>query len=101
MKAHGYSSKELFANVYNNAFVSLMEELYEFANEFYIAGEKAFPKKYYKYLYSTRAMGKIYKSLHEKIKRNSFNVFERKIKVGKAKQIKIALWEILKGKLSR
>ncbi len=100
LEKHGYTERELSASVYNDAFYSVMRELYEIARSYYAEADKYFPQSDYGTLYPAQAMGKIYFSLLEKIKKGKFNVFENRFSVSKLEQIKIVVTEIIRGKLS-
>lgn len=91
MKKFNYSEEELFNNVYNMNFVSLMRYEAAKAKEYFERANFALNFEDKPKLFAARAMQHIYEKLLIKLELENFNVFEKPINVSKFDKTAIAL----------
>lgn len=91
LKKFNYSEEELFANVYNDNFIALMNYEATRAKECFSKANRVLDISDKPNLFAARAMQHIYFKLLKKMEANNFNVFENNIKVGKVEKVAIAV----------
>jgi phytoene synthase len=91
LEKFNYSEEELFSNVYNENFVSLMRYETERAKKYFEKANRALDISDRRSLFSARAMQHIYFNLLKKIEAKNFDVFSENIKVNKTEKVLIAV----------
>ena len=99
LERFNYSEQDLFNNVYNENFVSLMRFEAKRAEDFYKAADACLDNKEKPALFAARAMQHIYYRLLKKMQAKNFNVFEKNISVSKFDKVAIAVGVWLKYRL--
>ena len=99
LKRFKYTEAELFDNVYNENFISLMKYQSEQARSFYSLADDKLQREDRSSLFTARAMEYIYYRLLDKIEQSEFNVFKEKIRVSNINKLFISSAVWLKYKL--
>ena len=84
-----YTERDLIGRVYDGRFVALMAYEAERAERFYREAIDIMPKSDAKALVPAEIMRSIYQSLLEKMKRDSFKVFDQRYRLSKARKMAI------------
>ncbi len=87
----GYSEQDLKEEVYNDAFVQLMQFQCHRARAFLEQAEVRMPKKDCRNLFPAQIMGKIYQRILDRIEKNRYNVFDQRITVPLGEKLLIAM----------
>lgn len=96
LKKHGYSESKFLNKTANPNFTHVMEELTQKAFHHYDAAWPEFAKDHHHQLKAALAMAKTYRALLEKIAKNHFPVFTRKMSLTKMEKLKIIAPLLLK-----
>ncbi len=99
LKKCNYTETELMDSVYNNNFVNLMKNITEIAKSYYKKADSYLTKSEKKNMMSARIMQHIYFNLLQKIQKNKYNVYEKRIRVSKFKKLFLAYSICMKYKL--
>jgi phytoene synthase len=91
LKRFNYSEDDLFNNIYNDNFISLMRFEANRAKSFFEKANRSLDINDKPSLFAARAMQHIYFNLLKKMEAENFNVFSNDISVGKAGKAVIAL----------
>lgn len=94
-----YSEEELFANVYNDNFVKLIDFEIERARDYYALADKYLPTEDKYNMFTARAMQYIYYRLLDKISLEKNNVYQKRIRVSNFNKLFISFSVWLKYKL--
>lgn len=86
-----YSEKELFNNVYNDNFISLMKYEADRAKKYFDLANHHLTLEDKPSMFAARAMQHIYYKLLQKIEDKNFNVFQKKIRVSGFEKIGISI----------
>lgn len=97
--AHGYSEQELYAEVYNEAFVRLMGFEHERAREYYRRAAATLAEEDRRSLAAAEAMHFIYRRLLDEIAAQQFRVFGRRISLSSWSKIGLAASAWRRGRL--
>ena len=97
--AHGYSEQELCAEVYNEAFVRLMDFEHERAREYYRRAAATLAEEDRRSLAAAEAMHFIYRRLLDEIAAQQFRVFGRRISLSSWSKIGLAASAWRRGRL--
>lgn len=94
LKRFGYSEDELFAGVYNDAFVELMRFQCKRAKEYYAAASDALPSEDRRSLLAAEIMRAIYYRLLLKIEQQRYDVFRANVSLSTPQKLLLAgsLW---------
>jgi 15-cis-phytoene synthase len=87
----GYTEDELRNHVYDGRFVSMMRFQARRARSFYTVANSHLAAEDRKHFFAARIMEKIYFAVLQKIERNNFNIFEKKIRINRLHQLAVAL----------
>lgn len=87
----GYSEEELFNNVYNEKFVSLMRFEANRAKHYFELANNSLNFEDKPSMFAARAMQHIYFNLLKKLETKNFDIFSQNIKVSKSKKTAIAV----------
>lgn len=87
----GYSDTDLFNNVYNENFVSLMQFEANRAKQYFNLANNSLDFEDKPSMFAARAMQHIYFNLLNKLEANNFDIFSKNIKVSKSKKTAIAV----------
>jgi len=90
LEKFNYSEEELFKNVYNNNFISLMKFEAQRAKMFFEVATQSLRYEDKPSMLAARAMQHIYYNLLKKLEEKNFNVFTYDINVPKIKKVAIA-----------
>ena len=90
-KRFGYSDTDLFNNVYNENFVSLMQFEANRAKQYFNLANNSLDFEDKPSMFAARAMQHIYFNLLNKLEANNFDIFSKNIKVSKSKKTAIAV----------
>ena len=91
----GYSESDLIADLENDRFYELMNFQYRRALSFYDKADATLPKRELKAQIASEIMKRIYRELLEKIKRENFPVFQKRVSLPAGLKIKTALFTYL------
>jgi len=91
MKKFDYSENDLIHNVYNEKFKNLMNYQVARTKSYFQNANRALTIEDKPSLFAARAMQHIYYGILEKIERENFNVFDRRINLSKFRKISISL----------
>ncbi len=86
-----YTEEDLHNRNYNNNFVSLMKHEADRAEYYFNKADEALNIEDKRSMFPARAMQHIYNRLLKKIKAENYDVFNKKIKVGKFEKVSISL----------
>ncbi len=90
MLENNYSENELLNSIYNDNFVKLMKKNAERAHVYFDKANDFLNKDDKFAMFPARAMQHIYYSLLQKIEKNEYNVFEKKISVSNFEKVYLA-----------
>lgn len=96
----GYSQDDLINFKYNSSFIELMEFECKRAREYFEKANNCFTDVDRKMLFPARIMHKVYFDILKKIEHLNYNVFRKKIKVSKLKQLYYTIGVFLKYRLA-
>ncbi len=91
LRRFGYSEQELLEEVYNDAFIELMQFEVQRARSYYHKARSMLRSDERRRLVAPQIMDRIYYRLLEKIELNNYNVFQKNIRVSMAHKALIAL----------
>lgn len=91
MTRFDYTEDDLRNHVYDERFVGLMKYQSERAQSYYKKANQHLAEEDKIHFFAARIMEKIYYSMLRKIERNDYNVFRQEIRVGRFRQLLIAL----------
>jgi phytoene synthase len=91
LEKFGFSEIDLFSNKYNEQFISLMKYEAERAKSLFIKADSSLAFEDKPSMFAARAMEHIYSKLLIKLEEENFDVFSKKIKVGKLEKAAISL----------
>lgn len=91
LRRFGYSEQELLREVYNDAFIELMQFEVQRARSYYHKARSMLRSDERRRLVAPQIMDRIYYRLLEKIELNNYNVFQKNIRVSMAHKALIAL----------
>lgn len=91
MKKFNYSENDLQNKIYNEHFVKLMSYQADRAKHFFQLANDSLNYEDKRSMFAARAMQHIYYRLLKRLEAENYNVFEKKIKVGKLEKVAISL----------
>lgn len=91
LRRFNISEEDLRNQVHDERFVGMMQFQAERARQYYEKANKHLAPEDEKHFFAARIMEKIYFSVLRKIEQNNFKVFHRKIRIGRFRQLIIAL----------
>jgi phytoene synthase len=97
----GYKAEDIARGVVNDNFLKMMNFQYDRALTFYRQAEETLPPLERKAQVASEIMKTIYRELLELIKKQKFNVFDRRIRVNKFKKSQLALFTFMKIMLGK
>jgi 15-cis-phytoene synthase len=91
LKQYNYTEHDLRNHIYDDRFVALMSYQTDRARSYYTVANEHLAPEDEKHFFAARIMEKIYFSILRKIEGNNYNVFDHKIRIGRFRQLLIAL----------
>lgn len=101
LERFGYSEEELLRGEYNERFVALMKFEWERAHSYFRTAKKYLAEDDKPHFTAARIMGNIYYLLLQRIKRNNYNVFAKRIRLPSPYKILVATLLQIRNALPR